>query len=75
MIFNKAHVAIAIHRLGEYHITVALRILYTQTVGTQISRRIVWCLIWVCSVCLCPTKMTLRLYVWACIISILAFMG
>ena len=41
--FNKAHVAFARHRLGEYHIAVALRILYTQTVGTQISRRIVWC--------------------------------
>ena len=54
MIFNKAHVAFAIHRLGEYHITVALRILYTQTVGNQISRCIVWCLIWVCSWGLSP---------------------
>ena len=41
MIFNKAHVAIAGHRLGECQIPVALRILYTQTVGILISRRIV----------------------------------
>ena len=33
-----------------------------QTVETLIRRRIVWRLIWVCTVCLCPTKWMLGLY-------------
>ena len=33
-----------------------------QTVETLIRRRILWCLIWVCTVCLCPTKRTLDIY-------------
>ena len=33
-----------------------------QTVETLIRRRIMRCLIWVCAVCLCPTKRTLGLY-------------
>ena len=45
MIFNKAHVAFARHRLGECHIPVALKIMFTQTVDTLISRRTVWCMV------------------------------
>ena len=33
-----------------------------QTVETLIRCCILWCLIWVCTVCLCPTKRTLGLY-------------
>ena len=33
-----------------------------QTVGTLISSHILWHLIWVCTVCLCPAKRTLNLY-------------
>ena len=33
-----------------------------QTVETLIRRRVVRRLIWVCTVCLCPTKMTLCVY-------------
>ena len=34
-----------------------------QTVETLIRRRILWRLIWISTVCLCPTKRTLDLYV------------
>ena len=33
-----------------------------QTVETLIRRRILWHLIWVCTICLCPTKRTLGIY-------------
>ena len=33
-----------------------------QTVETLIRRRVLWRLIWVCVVCLCPTNRTLGLY-------------
>ena len=33
-----------------------------QTVETLIRRHILWRLIWVCAVCLCPTKRMLGLY-------------
>ena len=35
---------------------------YKQKVETHIRRRILRRLIWVCTVCLCPTKRTLGLY-------------
>ena len=35
-----------------------------QTVETLIRRRVLRCLIWVCAVCLCPTKRTLGLYMY-----------
>ena len=38
------------------------RKLCKQTVETLIRPRILWHLIWVCTVCLCPTKRTLGLY-------------
>ena len=38
------------------------RILCKQTLETLIRHRILWRLIWVCTVCLCPTKRTLGLY-------------
>ena len=38
------------------------RKLCKQTVETLIRRRILWRLIWVCTICLCPTKMTLGIY-------------
>ena len=41
-----------------------------QTVETLIRRHVLWRLIWVCTVCLCPTKMTLGLYgltSWSCL--------
>ena len=38
------------------------RIFYEQTVETLIRRRILRRLIWVCAVCLCPTKRTLDVY-------------
>ena len=33
-----------------------------QTLETLIRRRVLWRLIWICAVCLCPTKRTLGLY-------------
>ena len=75
MIFNKAHVAFVRHRLGECHIPVALKILYTQTVGTLISR----CIVFVSDLgLLClpmPNKRTLSLYWWVCKMLITAFTG
>ena len=38
------------------------RIFCMQTVKTLIRRHVLWRLIWVCTVCLCPTKRTLGLY-------------
>ena len=38
------------------------RTLCEHTVETLIRRRVLWRLIWVCTVCLCPTKKTLCLY-------------
>ena len=38
------------------------RIFCKQTVGTLIRRSVLRRLIWVCNVCLCPTKKTLGLY-------------
>ena len=38
------------------------RIFCNQTVETLIRPRILWHLIWVCTVCLCPIKRTLGLY-------------
>ena len=38
------------------------RIFCKHTVETLIRRRILWCLIWVYTVCLYPTKRTLGLY-------------
>ena len=60
MIFNKAHVAFARHRLESP--------VYANS-GYPGQSRIVWCLIWVCSVCLCPTK---SLNGWVCKILITA---
>ena len=37
------------------------RIFCKQTVETLIKRRVLWRLIWVCTVCICPTKRTLGL--------------
>ena len=38
-----------------------------QTVENLIRRRNIWRLIWICSVCLCPTKRTIGLYTGALI--------
>ena len=42
------------------------RKLCKQTVETLIRRRILWRLIWVCTICLCPTKRTLGIYKLKC---------
>ena len=42
------------------------RKLCKQTVETLIRRRILWRLIWVCTICLCPTKRTLGIYGFYC---------
>ena len=42
------------------------RKLCKQTVETLIRRRILWRLIWVCTICLCPTKRTLGIYGLKC---------
>ena len=36
--------------------------LFKQTVETQIIRSVLWRLVWVCTVCLCPTKRAPGLY-------------
>ena len=38
------------------------RTFYKQIVETLVRRRVLWRLIWICTVCLCPTKRTLGLY-------------
>ena len=43
-------------------IQILIRAFCKQTVETLIRHRILWCLIWVCTVCLCPTKRMLGLY-------------
>ena len=49
---------------GIYHFYSNLnRTFYKQLAETLIRRHILWRLIWVCTVCLCPTKRTLGLYV------------
>ena len=37
-----------------------------QIVETLVRRRVLWRLIWVCTVCLCPTKRTMWLYGLIC---------
>ena len=44
-----------------------------QTVETLIRHRILRCLIWVCTVCLCPTKKTLGLKGLACSTQVTSF--
>ena len=39
-----------------------VRTFWKQTVETLVRRRVLRRLIWVCTVCLCPTKKTLGLY-------------
>ena len=43
------------------------RIICRQTVENLIQRHIMWRLIWICSVCLCPTKRTLGLCGLKCV--------
>ena len=53
----------ALGPLGPLVILKYYIILCKQTVETMIRRLVLWRLIWVCTVCLCPTKRTLCLYV------------
>ena len=52
---------------GIFHLYLSFnRKLCKQTVETLIRRRILWRLIWVCTICLCPTKRWLGIYGLKC---------